>query len=265
MIQPQFKTIPPIPYLGPKQFYRQLEEIFQKLELTSNPERFAKAFLDRFMKDLAPSLRTESIQLYDRSQQETILLETWGVRLPDFHKEMEIRFDTEDAFPWFGKWDQRMVAVLPVNEKADFVIAYFSHNVGTLEEFAPDFSSFYSALHYSLLQNRKRLEMQGVFEQARSIQMSLLPSRNPTFLGFDIAARSVPATIVGGDVFDFQCLSLSQLAVTIGDASGHGFAAALHAGLQPFGRAHADERSNEALGLLPPFKSQRAVEHFVQK
>jgi sigma-B regulation protein RsbU (phosphoserine phosphatase) len=71
--------------------------------------------------------------------------------------------------------------------------------------------------------------MQGVFEQARSIQMSLLPSRNPTFLGFDIAAKSVPATIVGGDVFDFQHLSLSQLAVTIGDASGHGFVAALQA------------------------------------
>src|SRR4029450_3085864 len=135
----------------------------------------------------------------------------------------------KDAFPWFGKWDERMVAILPVNEKAELVIAFFTQNDSTLEEFGTDFSSFYSALHYSLLQTHKRLEMQGVFEQARSIQMSLLPSRNPTFLGFDIAAKSVPATIVGGDVFDFQHLSLSQLAVTIGDASGHGFVAALQA------------------------------------
>jgi serine phosphatase RsbU (regulator of sigma subunit) len=229
MIQPQFKTIPPVPCMGPKQFYRRLENIFQNLELSPNPERFARAFLDRFAKDLADSLRTESIQLYDRSQKETVLIETWGLRLPDFHKEMEIRFDCEDAFPWFGKWDQRMVAVLPVHEKADFVVAFFTQNVSTLEEFDTDFSSYYSALHYSLVQNRKRFEMQGIFEQARSIQLSLLPSRNPSFLGFDIAAKSVPATIVGGDVFDFQRLSLTQLAVTIGDASGHGFVAALQA------------------------------------
>jgi sigma-B regulation protein RsbU (phosphoserine phosphatase) len=229
MLQAQFKTIPPFPYLEPKQFYRRLEEVFQRLESHRNSENFARAFLDQFAKTLADLLRTESIQLYDRYENQTTLLEMWGMRLPNFHEEIKTRFEGKDRFPWFGEWNDRMVAILPVDEAGRFVLAFFTHNIGTLNGFVSDFSSYYSALHYSLLQNRKRLEMQGVFEQARSIQMSLLPSENPSFCGFDIAAKSVPAAIVGGDVFDFHLLSPFTLAVTLGDASGHGFVAALQA------------------------------------
>jgi stage II sporulation SpoE-like protein len=229
MMQAQFKTIPPFPYLEPKHFYRQLEDVFQELETYRDSKAFAKAFLDRFVENIAVLLRTESIQLYLRTDGQTTLLESWGTRLPDFHMEIEIRFEGRDGFPWFGKWDERMVAILPIDEEAESVIAFFSHEIASMGAFVSDFSSYYAALHYSLLQNSKRLEMQGVFEQARSIQMSLLPAQNPSFFGFDIAAKSVPAAIVGGDVFDFQLLSASKLAITIGDASGHGFAAALQA------------------------------------
>jgi sigma-B regulation protein RsbU (phosphoserine phosphatase) len=227
MMQAQLKTIPPFPLLEPKQFYRRLEEIFQNLN-PSPYERFAKTFVDRFVENLAISLRTETVQLYTRSEERTVLLETWGIHLPDLYQEIEIRFTGEDRFPWFGKWGQRMVAILPIDERAQFIVVFFSRSDTTFGDFA-DFSSYYSALHYFVIQHRKRLELQGVLEQARSIQMSLLPSENPSFPGFDIAAKSVPAALVGGDVFDFQMLSPSKLGLTIGDASGHGFIAALQA------------------------------------
>lgn len=63
--------------------------------------------------------------------------------------------------------------------------------------------------------------------QATLIQQSLLPSRAPRFPGFDLAARSIAAHDVGGDLFDFLPLDEGLIALAVGDASGHGLPAAL--------------------------------------
>jgi len=70
-------------------------------------------------------------------------------------------------------------------------------------------------------------DLKSDFEQAAEIQRSLLPDRLPDFPGFSLAARSVPAEAVGGDLYDFLPGDAETLALTIGDASGHGLAAAL--------------------------------------
>jgi hypothetical protein len=70
-------------------------------------------------------------------------------------------------------------------------------------------------------------EIQVDLEQAAEIQRSLLP-RGPFELpGYTIAARSIPATAVGGDLYEFARLDEETMLVAIGDASGHGLAAAL--------------------------------------
>jgi sigma-B regulation protein RsbU (phosphoserine phosphatase) len=63
--------------------------------------------------------------------------------------------------------------------------------------------------------------------EARKIQMGLLPQEFPNFFGFDIYGKSVPAEIVGGDVFDLIPISDTILGIAIADASGHGLPAAL--------------------------------------
>jgi sigma-B regulation protein RsbU (phosphoserine phosphatase) len=78
-------------------------------------------------------------------------------------------------------------------------------------------------------QHLRQREILDHFEQARAIQLSLLPSGRPSFEGFDIAAMSVPASQVGGDLYDFIELDATTLAVTVADASGHGLPAALQA------------------------------------
>lgn len=65
--------------------------------------------------------------------------------------------------------------------------------------------------------------------EARRIQMSLLPERMPEIPGFDVAARSIPAEAVGGDIFDFPIVTTATLAVVVADSSGHGLPAALMA------------------------------------
>lgn len=69
----------------------------------------------------------------------------------------------------------------------------------------------------------------GVVDKVRAIQRSLLPDPIPRLDGFEIAARSVPAETVGGDVYDVIPVDSECLALAMGDASGHGLPAALEA------------------------------------
>ncbi len=62
-------------------------------------------------------------------------------------------------------------------------------------------------------------------EQARQLQLSMLPERVPILPTVDIAAYMKTATEVGGDYYDFYLAPDGTLTLTIGDATGHGLLA----------------------------------------
>jgi serine phosphatase RsbU (regulator of sigma subunit) len=62
---------------------------------------------------------------------------------------------------------------------------------------------------------------------ARSIQRGLLPESPPELDHFEIAGWNQPADQTGGDYFDWQRLPDGQIAISIGDATGHGIGPAL--------------------------------------
>lgn len=62
---------------------------------------------------------------------------------------------------------------------------------------------------------------------ARSIQTDLLPTSSPKLDHFEIAGWNRPANQTGGDYFDWQLLPDGQLAISVGDATGHGIGPAL--------------------------------------
>jgi serine phosphatase RsbU (regulator of sigma subunit) len=64
-------------------------------------------------------------------------------------------------------------------------------------------------------------------EEARRLQLSMLPQKVPRISGLDIAAHMDTATEVGGDYYDFQMLDDGNLIAAIGDATGHGLKAAI--------------------------------------
>ncbi|HET8772758.1 MAG TPA: SpoIIE family protein phosphatase, partial [Thermoanaerobaculia bacterium] len=64
---------------------------------------------------------------------------------------------------------------------------------------------------------RKTVEL----EDARRFQLSMLPKELPRHDAYDVAVYTRTATEVGGDYYDFH-LADDVLAVTIGDATGHG-------------------------------------------
>jgi hypothetical protein len=66
--------------------------------------------------------------------------------------------------------------------------------------------------------NRKTKEL----EEARQLQLSMLPKALPNLPHLDIAVYMKTATEVGGDYYDFHVHMDGTLTVVLGDATGHG-------------------------------------------
>lgn len=62
-------------------------------------------------------------------------------------------------------------------------------------------------------------------EEARKLQLSMLPKSVPEVPGFEIAVYMKTASEVGGDYYDFKYENNGTLIVAIGDATGHGMRA----------------------------------------
>lgn len=62
-------------------------------------------------------------------------------------------------------------------------------------------------------------------EEARKLQLSMLPRQVPQPPGLEIAAYMKTATEVGGDYYDFHLAADDTLTIAVGDATGHGLKA----------------------------------------
>ncbi len=64
-------------------------------------------------------------------------------------------------------------------------------------------------------------------EEARQLQLAMLPEELPTLSGFEVAVHMTTAYEVGGDYYDFHTNGSEICTAVVGDATGHG----LHAGM----------------------------------
>ncbi len=76
-------------------------------------------------------------------------------------------------------------------------------------------------------QEKALTSVQEEIRLASQIQQNLLPKNPPSIPGYDIAATSIPAQMVGGDYFDFITMDENRLAICLGDVSGKGLPAAM--------------------------------------
>lgn len=106
-------------------------------------------------------------------------------------------------------------------------------------------------LRHSVNQKLRRDRMEGIFEEARKIQASILPRRSPVYADFDIYGRSEPMEGVGGDFYDYIPVTEKILGLAIADVSGHGLPAALQV---------RDIYMGLRMGLARDFKIVRTVE-----
>ncbi|GAB5408913.1 MAG: hypothetical protein BalsKO_12780 [Balneolaceae bacterium] len=74
---------------------------------------------------------------------------------------------------------------------------------------------------------RENLRKTAELEEARALQISMLPTQIPNTEFWDIDAYMDPSQEVGGDYYDFSLSKTGELTVALGDATGHGMKAGI--------------------------------------
>ena len=110
-------------------------------------------------------------------------------------------------------------------------------------------------LRHAINQKLRQERMQEVFEEARKIQMSILPRRVPVYGGFELYGLIKPMESVGGDFYDYIPITDKILGLAIADVSGHGLPAALQV---------RDIFMGLRMGMARDFKIVRTVERLNQ-
>jgi predicted ATPase/serine phosphatase RsbU (regulator of sigma subunit)/tRNA A-37 threonylcarbamoyl transferase component Bud32 len=180
----------------------------------------------------------------------------------------------------------KSIMCLPLLNKGDLIGYIYMENNLTTNAFTPQRINLVSMIAAQLaisLQNvtlyentqqlnenlrqemaeRKRLEQERIkveaenlrksqeLEEARRLQLSMLPKHLPDIEGYQMAAFMTTATEVGGDYYDYQ-LSDDMLTLVVGDATGHGLKAGtiVTAVKSSFGIVGGRYDVDQALGLI---------------
>lgn len=137
------------------------------------------------------------------------------------------------------KWDQTIHSILcvPLMVKSELIGVITSYNKKEADGFTQEDQRLLAIIagqSAQIIENARLYEeekaLASIQEQvklAARIQMDLLPKDPPHLDGYDIAARSIPAQLVGGDYYDFIPVSNERWAICLGDVSGKGLPASL--------------------------------------
>jgi hypothetical protein len=226
-----------------KAFYRKIERAFAGSDNARTRERFAEGFAPRLFEHLGGALGLEAVHLYERHGARLTAPRHWGVTRPDIGGELVARGvvnggsgksaedDVIRELPWVGETAAGRTGVFAVGTMDGPIIAVFPVVPDGLRT-TPTRAELLSALNsivYSIRQRLERGRLEDLFEQSRTIQLSLLPPGRRDFAGFDVFASSTPAHSVGGDLYDYYDVDSETLGFAVADASGHGLPAALQA------------------------------------
>lgn len=115
-----------------------------------------------------------------------------------------------------GDKEERGGMIAPFNDEDVILLDSFAKQAGVAIENAH--------LHQEALEAR---QLQAEMEEARKIQVNLIPETLPHIPGYEIAGHYEPRGPVGGDYYDCIALPTGHWGLAIADVSGKGMQAAL--------------------------------------
>jgi sigma-B regulation protein RsbU (phosphoserine phosphatase) len=227
-----------------KQLYRTVERLLEKIDDSSGGEAMLLDVLRLLVfNPAAEKLGIVSGRLYREQKQDYCLIESLGglgeaLAGKTVSKEYQVVRDIERRRLWvispqspgfdpvveaqFGDTDS---AAILVGRDPNYILSLSIRHHGSEEDLLVLLETIRAAVGLKLRMQALASQM----KQARSIQHSLLPGRLPRLPGFELAALSLPADEVGGDVYDVQEVEPGTVGFMLADASGHGLPAALQA------------------------------------
>jgi len=249
--------------MDPKSLFRKVEKALEAIERSSDPSstiaETACAVIDNFGEELG----VRGGRLYERRDGGYELTRVFGgaiaqpgIFVPDAYPPVQQVIDEGVVL-----LDLNAPGVDPEFEKKLGVDRFAAFAVGddeyilsfSVDPAAPDDDLMASLgiLRHAVDQKLRAERYVLALNEARQIQMSILPKRAPRRGQFDIGGFTAPAEIVGGDFFDFIPVSERIHGIAIADASGHGLPAALQV---------RDVYTGLRMGVARDFKIVRTVE-----
>ncbi len=137
------------------------------------------------------------------------------------------------------KWDDSIQSILcaPLMVKSELIGVITSYNKKQQNGFTDEDQRLLAIIagqSAQIVENARLYEeekalasMKEQVKLAAQIQQDLLPKTPPGLPGYDIAAISLPAQMVGGDYYDFIYVREGRWGICLGDVSGKGLPASL--------------------------------------
>ncbi len=224
--------------LDPKIFHRKLDSLLATIGLEKSGKDFLFTIVEELEKTFGSDLHIGNGRIYEERENEFVLISpnknNTIEKIPSDAKAVQVLlksktyiFDNpeltiDNTITRGGEY--RIPAAITVVSKDQRWIFIFDLMSGWIrEEIELCLNAVRTVLSYRLTSEAVKSEM----EQAAQIQQSLLPLTPPEIDWLTIAGRSVPAEMVGGDLYDYYNFDNDVFGVCIGDASGHGLPAAL--------------------------------------
>lgn len=227
-----------------RSFWRKLDAGLRLIEAASDLTSTLDTILKTLLADFRQELKFVAGRLYERVDENRYVLRRWhGDHPPD-----KLGYTVPITYPAVQLLLERGILILRETD-AEFdpriedplgVTVFAAMTLGEDNRYIVSFSlegefdrerTLYllSAIQHVVDQKIRQKRFYDVMEEARLIQISLLPKASPVFQNFDIHGRQVPADAVSGDLYDFLPISNRILGIAVADASGHGLPAALQA------------------------------------
>ncbi len=239
----------------PKKFYREVEHFFNSNPLKiQDPTTFIAAATFIFKK-LQQSFNLKNIYVFQKKENKY-------VNYFKLKKEKEDIVNSTYDFETIIKLEEKTyknkvkkeiaaqennLIFLILGKEKEFI---FVIKTGKLGKYFDQLYYVLSSFKYFINQHLILSNLTGDLNKASEIQNSLIPDNIPEFSDFDIAAKFLPAEIVGGDVYDFIKMDDELLGITIADASGHGLPAALQARDAIIGLRMGIEKENKIWAVI---------------
>jgi sigma-B regulation protein RsbU (phosphoserine phosphatase) len=225
----------------PKLFYRELDRLLHEIDVGTGDDLWFRWLVNQIVERFGPALWIENGRLYTEDERGFVLSHDVHSRDPEVEGlVLEAGYPPLELVLAHGVYiyDESVLgqnlaledrlggsesAALLVNSDPRRILA-FGLRTGWEREHL-DFAL--NTIRNAVNQRLSVVHLKTDFAQATEIQRSLLPQTLPAFPGFALAARSIDASSVGGDFYDFLPQGPDILGIGVGDASGHGLGAAL--------------------------------------
>ncbi len=223
-----------------RKLFRVLEKTLSSLPFSEDPRENIKECSLVILRDLKKDLGLESARIYERDGDRYKIIEVLG----DAQK-VQVGFSIAANYYPIEQTLESGISVMDLDspgvdvelekslgikqfaaisvQEGQFIIGFSFKEEAKKDEIYQVLNILRHTINFRLREEQTK----KLIYEAKKIQESIIPRKNPTFEGFDIYGTSLSAESVGGDYYDFIWVSNSVLGLSIADATGHGLPAAL--------------------------------------